>query len=407
MQDLPHDDGRRVDLPEVCIFDSEPYATAWDERGTPTAWARKSVAELREMAETDAHIRATGQPEPYIKPAHYADPVPGILGPIRFALEGGVGKLYAGVKRAVGWIADQVLAGDRPWRSAEILNDASAANYHGADGKPMLKSIVAGLALINEHPRKKQLHSDGVTRFAEPGAVPGSQFVTVFDAPSSTEEGCKMQLTAEQGLALLKALGGDQKLYEKAIASLAGDAAPDATPPEPAPMADKPAAPVVPMSDAAAKLQADLDLAKAQLGELRAQRVADVQLDRTRQIVAFSEKVSLTHGRAVADKAKAAVETRINLLPKTENFADGKDLVAEVFAEITGLLGPATRPSDPLAAGRPASMNGETFSEDTAREEIFAEANITERAYLQSPAGKSLLTTLVARRKAEHERTVR
>lgn len=405
-----------IDLPEVAVFASGRYATAWDAEGRPIEWSDWTDDDLRLMAENDARLRETGQPEPYIKPSHDAEPVPGRVGPLRYSS----GKLYASIIRCADWLAEQILGGVRPWRSAEILRHAEAANYKGVSG-PVFK----GLALLNTHPRVKTLDSAvyGDARFEEPAAVAGSSLVTF-------EEGAAMQLTAEQTLAALKALGGDQKLLEKLLAAITeGDAsggggdgdgaAPPAmeageggdAPPVSEEEKKKEEEAAMQASDAAAqiaRLKADQALLRQQLDEQRAQRAADIALARTDKLVRFADSVSHTHGRAVADKAKAAAEARFKGLPATENFADGRDLVDEVFAEIRGLLGPATRKTAPIAAqqGGGTSTVSEEFSEERAREEIFADKHPLEVIHLQSKAGKPLLDKLIADRKAAAEKGV-
>lgn len=397
------------------MFASGRYASDWDHAGRPIAWSEWTDDDLRRMAENDAEIRRTGQPIPYVRPSHDAEPVPGQLGPLRFA----AGKLWAAIERCADWLADQVRSGVRPWRSAEIMRDARAANYVGVEG-PVFK----GLALLNTHPRVKTLDShvyaESYAEMFEEAASADSVFVSFAEA--RPKEG-SMQLTADQTLAALKALGGDQKLLEKLLAAIAetGGSEPAAAP---APMAD-PAAPakpeekpaVAPMSDAAApkpeeekpaamsdaaarlaKLEADNALLRQRVDEQRSQREADVALARTQRVVAFADSVSRTHGQAIAAKAKASVEARLTLLPKTENFADGKDLLAEVFAEITGLIGEPRQRTDPTAA---RGGGVDTFSEDKAREEIFAEATPRDRAYLESPQGAATLKAAIQLKREE------
>lgn len=398
-----------VDLPEVAIFASGRYASAWDRSGKPIDWAEYTDADLQAMAENDAHLRRTGQPAPYIKPSHDAEPVPGQLGPLRYA----AGKLYAAVEKCAEWLADQVRQGVRPWRSAEILRHAEAANYQGVSG-PIFK----GLALLNTHPRVKTLDSSvyAETRFAELGIVPGSQYVTGFaeavtaDAPESEEDG--YMPSAEQILSALDAVGGDQKLLAKVLEALGLSTAAEGEPEAPTAVAAEPAA-VAPMSDAAAaklaRMEADNALLRARIEGQEKQRANDIAHARSQQLSAFADGVQRTHGKAVADRAKASAALRMNLLPTTENFSDGKDLVLEVFEEISGLLGPATiKRTEGAATQRGGRTTGlEEFGEPQAKEEIFGEIeNAKELAYLKSSAGSALLKTLVDARIAERKAEV-
>lgn len=397
------------DLPEVAVFATGRYATAWNADGLPIAWSEWTDADLQRMAENDAALRASGQPQPYIKPSHDAEPVPGFVGALKYRS----GKLYAAIEKCADWLADQIKSGVRPWRSAEILRDASAANFQGVTG-PVFK----GLALLNTHPRVKTLDSavyadrcaDGLSKFEEPAVVAGSSLVTFQES--------NMDLTAEQTLAALKALGGDQKLLEKLLTAIKGDGGGDSAPEPaaaPAPMADpspeekkKEEEKLAAMSDSFAKLKADNDLLRARINEQEKIRERDIAASRVQQLLRFADEISLTHGRAVADKAKAAAERRMVGLSKTDNFSDdGRDLVGEVFSEVKDLLGPATIKRAQTAAtqaGGRSSIDAETFSEEMAKEEIFADAHPLELKRLRSPEGEGLLKVLIAARKAEFEK---
>lgn len=385
---------RRVNLPEVAVFASGRYATEWGSDGKPIAWSDWTDADLQHMAENDAHLRKTGQPAPYIKPSHDAEPVPGFLGPLKYR----AGKLYARIEKCAAWIAEQVQDGLRPWRSAEILRAADAANFKGVTG-PIFK----GLALLNTHPRVKTLDSQVYAEnFEEPAAVVGSCFVNF-------SEGSRMALTGDQTLALLEALGGDQELLAKAVAALQGA---DEKPAGEEPAApDAPAAPATEPMQMSDKIGARITalettnaLLRARIEDDEKRTRANITADRNSRVTKFSESVSLSHGAARAETAKAAAAARIAILPALEVFDDkGADRVASIFSDILSLMGPGTAPRKPLAATGGASIGGgsEDFSEENVKAEIFAEITTGERSYLESKEGEGTLKTMVARRVAE------
>ena len=378
-----------IDLPEVAVFASGKYASDWDAAGKPTAWVEYTDADLQRMAENDAHLRATGQPLPYLKPAHDAAPVPGFVGQLRFR----AGKLYAAIEKCADWVAEQVKAGVRPWRSAEIAL-ADAVNFKGVTG-PVFK----GLALLNTHPRVKTLDSSvyAETRFAEPASA-GSTYVTTF------EEVGQMP-SAEQVLAALKAVGGDQKLLQKVLDALglgSGDATAD--PAEPA--AAAPAASPEMMGEIVA-LKATNALLSARLEDEDRRRKADIAAARKQRIAEFGERVSLDYGAARAKQAMDVVAARAVSLPVLETFDErGADRLDAIFGEVKSLMGPATVKRTAGAVTNvmleSSVTNAGEFSEESAKANIFAEATPQERSFLKSPDGAGLLAIAIKRRKEEH-----
>ena len=388
------------DLPEVAVFASGRYASAWDADGKPIAWSEWTDADLQRMAENDAELRRPGQPAPYVKPSHDAEPVPGFVGPLRYA----AGKLYACIEKCADWLAEQILAGTRPWRSAEILRDGRAVNFHGVTG-PVFK----GLAALNTHPRVKTLDSAvyADTRFAEPSTVEGSLNVVTFQEATMP--------TADQVLAALKALGMDDKLLKKVLDALGlstaeGGAAPAKADGEGAAAA----APMAQMSDEAARrlvaIEAENKLLRSQILEDRAREEGRVKADRSARVARFADEVSLGYGAARAEQVKAVVVAKVAALPALEVFDEhGSDRLDGIFSEIKALMGPATvrRAAGAVvqAAGVTSVGGTETFSEENARAAILAEANPKERAWLTSknPDATKTLATAIARRKAAHD----
>ena len=364
------------------------------------------------MAENDAHLRKTGQPAPYINPAHFTDPVPGFVGPLTFVEaerpsaahpKGRPARVVAEVQ-AEEWIARQVLAGRRPWRSVEVTKHAEAADFHGMTG-PVLR----GLALLNTHPRRKNLDSPvyadrGITCFEEPAGA-GSVYVTSFQEIPMPD--------MAQILAALEALGGDSEKL-KAVAKalgLGGDpAAPETaaaadptteeTPPE------KPEEDMVPMSEVAA-LKRQLATAQKQADEGVKLGTDALKRERNRQIDIFAERLVRGYGPARAEREIARVKKLLDVIPLTEVYAeDGKQHTEIVFAECLEAMGkPIVEIMSEPAVRQQSGGRGkiETYAEAARSivEDAKNEPGQPAMSVLRNPAFKHVLERMARRRMQE------
>lgn len=383
-----------VELKEEVLFTAGLAATAWDESGVPIEWSEWSEEDLRKMAENDQHIRATNQPVPYINPAHFEDPVPGFVGPLRYipgerpsakAPKGRPGRIAARVT-AEPWIAQQVASGRRPWRSVEITKHASAADYHGIEG-PVLR----GLALLNTHPRRKNLDSPvyaEVSCYQEPARA-GSVFVTPYTEPKTMD--------IAKIMAALEALEGDSaKLAAVAEAlGLTEQTAPVQE--EVVPVMTEQEAPAV--EEALAAMSEKLAAAEAVAASAQRQAESVTKREQEAQLSRFRDALVEGYGEARADAAMSSVRSR--LLSVNDVFSDkGKAVVDQVFAETLVSMGEPVvgNMTQPLGRTAKTTKAPETFS-DVARS-VLAEATPAEEKILRNPAFSGALHYMTNKRLA-------